>query len=60
VISSTLSTLRPSDEVIIENTEISGTDAFEELINTEDITRLANPFKDSLASVLRSHGFEAK
>jgi len=59
VISSTLSTLRPSDEVIIENTEISGTDAFEELINTEDITRLANPFKDSLAGVLKSHGFEA-
>jgi hypothetical protein len=59
VISSTLSTLRPSDEVIIESTEISGTDAFEELINMEDIGRLANPFKASLVSILKSYGFEA-
>lgn len=59
VISSTLSTLRPADEVIIESTEISGTDAFEELINTEDIARLANPFKDNLVEVLQSVGFKS-
>lgn len=58
VISSTLSTVRPTDDVIIESTEISGTDAFEELLNTEDVSRLANPFKDTLVPILKNHGFE--
>ena len=53
MISSTLSTLRPTDDVIIESTEISGMDAFEELLNTEDVSRLANPFKDTLVPILR-------
>jgi hypothetical protein len=59
VVSSTLSTLRPPDDVIIESTEISGTDAFEELLNTDDVIRLANPFKDSLVPLLKNHGFDA-
>jgi hypothetical protein len=58
VISSTLSTIRPADDVIIESTEISGTDAFEELLNTEDVRQLANPFKDTLVPILKNHGFE--
>ena len=58
VVSSTLSTVRPTDDVIIESTEISGTDAFEELLNTEDVGRLANPFKETLVPILRNHGFE--
>jgi hypothetical protein len=48
VISSTLSTVRPTDDVIIKSTEISGTDTFEELLNTENVRRLANPFKETL------------
>ncbi|HET6962780.1 MAG TPA: hypothetical protein VFJ27_09800, partial [Terriglobia bacterium] len=60
VISSTLSTLRPTDDVIIESTEISGMDAFEELLNTDDVSRLPNPFKDALVPTLRTHGFETK
>lgn len=60
VISSTLSTVRPTDDVIIESTEISGTDAFEELLNTEDVSRLANPFKDTLVPILKNHGFETR
>jgi hypothetical protein len=60
VISSTLSTLRPTDDVIIESTEISGMDAFEELLNTDDVSRLPNPFKDALVPTLRNHGFETK
>jgi len=35
-------------------------DAFEELLNTDDVSRLPNPFKDALVPTLRNHGFETK
>lgn len=55
-ISSSISTLRPPDNVIIESTEIAGRDAFEEVINLEDIKKLRNPFKDRLTELVNSHG----
>ena len=58
VISSTLSTIRPADEVIIENTEISGMDAFEELINVEEIGRMGNPAKETLLDMVKAHGLD--
>jgi hypothetical protein len=54
-ISSDISTLRPSDAVIIENTEVSGMDAFEEVVNVKDIAGLRNPLKDKLVEVVKSH-----
>ncbi|MEW5979666.1 MAG: hypothetical protein AB1898_28035 [Acidobacteriota bacterium] len=54
VLSSTLSTLRPADEVIIESTEISGTDAFEELVRIEDISRMSNPLQEQLLELVKT------
>ena len=49
-------TVRPPDNVIIESTELSGSDAFEEVISLEDIAKLRNPFKDQLEELVKAHG----
>jgi hypothetical protein len=51
-----ISTVRPPDNVIIESTELSGTDAFEEVVSLEDVAKLRNPFKDQLEEVIKAHG----
>jgi hypothetical protein len=51
-----VTTVRPPDEVILESTDVSGMNAFEEVVNLEDIVNLRNPFKDRLAELVRSHG----
>jgi hypothetical protein len=51
-----VSTVRPPDNVIIESTDLSGTDAFEEVISLEDIAKLRNPFKDQLEELVKAHG----
>jgi hypothetical protein len=51
-----ISTVRPPDNVIIESTELSGSDAFEEVISLEDIAKLRNPFKDQLEELVKAHG----
>lgn len=55
-ISAPVSTLRPSDELIIESTEISGRDAFEEVVNMEGLRNLRDPLKAQLVEIARSHG----
>jgi len=57
-ISSSVSTLRPSDELIIESTEISGRDAFEEVVNLDDLRNLSDPLKSQLLELAKSHGEE--
>jgi len=52
-------TLLPPDEVIIESTEISGTDTFEEVVNLEALTALTDPFKDKLIELAQQHGEKA-
>lgn len=54
-ISSSVSTTRLPDEVIIESTEISGMDAFEEIVNIEDVARLRDPLKENLINLIRSY-----
>jgi hypothetical protein len=41
---STLQTVRPPDEVIIESIEVSGMDAFEEILNLEALAKQRDPF----------------
>ena len=53
--SSALTTVRPPDNVIIESTEISGTDAFEEVVNIDDIVKLRDPLRDRLIDLVKSH-----
>jgi hypothetical protein len=55
-ISAPISTVRPPDDVIIETTELSGTDAFEEVINLEVLAALRDPLKDTLVELAKSHG----
>lgn len=55
-ISSSISTIRPPDGVIIESTEVSGRDVFEEVVRVDDIMRLGDPLKEQLVELVNSHG----
>jgi hypothetical protein len=57
-ISSSISTKLLPDDVIIESTEISGMDAFEEVVNIADVTKLRDPLKEELTELLRTFGEE--
>src|ERR1044072_28448 len=54
-ISSSVSTTRLPDSVIIESTEISGMHAFEEIVNLEDVARLRDPLKERLTTLIEDH-----
>ena len=54
-ISSSIKTVRPPDDVLIESTEISGLNAFEEVVNVDDITGMQDPFRDRLLGVLEAN-----
>lgn len=53
---SAISTLRPPDEVIIESTEISGMNVFEEVVNLEDMKLLQNPLQMRLQELVQRYG----
>jgi hypothetical protein len=55
-IGSPLSTIRPSDAVIMQSVELSGMDAFEEVINVDDISRIDDPLKNRLVEIAAAHG----
>ena len=55
-ITSSVSTVRPPDEVIIESTEISGLNVFEEVVNVDGIQEMKDPFRERLLEVIRTHG----
>ena len=57
-LSATLPTVRPPDEVIIENTEISGMDAFEAVVDLDELLRLRDPLREQLLELARTHGVE--
>src|SRR5262245_6425789 len=46
-------TIRPSDAVVIESAELTGMDAFEEVVNVHDVKGMADPFKERLLDVAR-------
>ncbi|HWQ33699.1 MAG TPA: hypothetical protein VNQ79_12670 [Blastocatellia bacterium] len=56
IITSSVSTLRPPDQVIIDSTEMSGMDAFEEVVNVEDIRNLRDELKEKLLELVTSQG----
>lgn len=53
---STVPTLRPPDDVIIQSTEISGRDSFEELVDVDGVLGMSDPFKDRLVDLVKSQG----
>ena len=48
-------TLRPSDNVVVESAELTGMDAFEEVVSVDDIGRLGDPFKERLLDLASKH-----
>jgi hypothetical protein len=50
-----ISTNRPPDAVVVETAELTGMDAFEEVVNVDDIARLTDPFKERLMEIARQH-----
>jgi hypothetical protein len=52
VVSAAIPTIRPSDERIIESTELSGSDAFEEVVDVGAIRDLADPLRQRLSALL--------
>lgn len=48
-----LSTRRPSDPVILESAELTGMDAFEEVVNAEDLAKLGDSFKEQLTGIVK-------
>ena len=50
-----VSTTRPSDDVILQSAELTGVDAFEEVVNVDDISTLRDPLKHRLLEIARTH-----
>jgi len=48
-----IATSRPSDAVVIESAELTGMDAFEEVVSVEDLKRLGDPLKERLLDIAR-------
>ena len=51
-----ISTTRPSDEVVVESAELTGMDAFEEVVNVDEIARVPDPFKTRLLEIAARGG----
>ena len=57
-IGAAVDTKRPPDAVIVETAELTGMDAFEEIVELEAVGRLRDPLRESLMSVAREHAPE--
>ena len=53
-----ISTMRPSDAIVVESAELTWMDAFEEVVNVAEIGRLPDPFKERLLDLARKHAPE--
>jgi hypothetical protein len=50
-----ISTMRPSDDVMLESAELTGMDAFEEVVNLDDLSKMPDPLNDRLREAVREH-----
>lgn len=57
-IRTSISTSRPSDDLVVQSAAVTGMDAFEEVLNVQDITNLRNPQRDRLLEIVRGHAPE--
>jgi hypothetical protein len=53
-----ISTTRPSDDLVIQSAELTGMDAFEEVVKVEDISALGDPLKARLLQLAREQAPE--
>jgi len=54
VVSAAIPTMRPPDETIIESTEVSGSNAFEEVVELSAVREVKDPLRDKLLAALES------
>ena len=54
-ISTHVSTFLPPDGMIMESTEISGVNVFEEVIKLKDVQAIGNPLKEHLLDLVKTH-----
>lgn len=57
-ITTAVSTYRPDDEVIVETTEISGSEEFEEFVKVSDVTNLTDAYRDKLLELVKAQDLE--
>jgi hypothetical protein len=57
-IGAAISTSRPSDEMIVQSAELTGMDAFEEIVDVDDIPNLRDPLKERLLEIMRTQAPE--
>lgn len=53
-----VSTSRPPDDVIVQSAELTGVDAFEEVVDVDDVARLGDPLREQLLALAREHAPE--
>jgi len=53
-----ISTTRPSDDLVIQSAELTGMDAFEEVVKVEEIAGLGDPLKARLLQLARDQAPE--
>src|SRR5215208_6346554 len=53
-----ITTSRPPDDVILQTAELTGMDAFEEIVNVDELARLQDPLKQRLLDIARQHAPE--
>lgn len=56
VLSSAVPTLRPPDDVLVQSTEMTGTNAFQEVVDVDGLGSVPDPFRARVAEVLAAHG----
>ncbi len=56
-ITSVVTTICPPDALILESTELSGMNVFEQIVQLEDIFQMPNAFKEGLLQIVRAHHF---
>ncbi len=54
-ISADIATERPADDVVLESAELTGMDAFEEVVNVDDVAGLRDTLKEQLLEIARRH-----
>jgi hypothetical protein len=55
LISLAAATVRPADPVVIQSAELTGMDAFEEVVNPDDVAALRDPLRERLLQIAREH-----
>ncbi len=56
VLASAVPTLRPPDDVLVQSTEMTGTNTFQEVVDVDRLGAIPDPFRARVAEVLAANG----